>query len=140
MRKMIHCGIFAFGLFLVLALFSYSHQAQAKADNGNIIGVWKVEIDAGEQFYYLTLVLKVSEGKFEGTVSESTGYFTDVPLSNIYYDGENLRFEFTAATPPDGLARLVKAEFKVGVDKLEGTVSVPDIQAEVPATAAREKK
>jgi hypothetical protein len=140
MRKTIHCGIFALGLFLVLALFSYSHQAQAKADNGQIVGTWKVEIDAGEQFYYLTLVLKVSEGKLEGTVSESQGYFTDVPLSNILLDGDKLNFEFTSPTPPDGMQRLVKAEFKAGVDKLEGTVSVPDIQAVVSATATREKK
>jgi hypothetical protein len=140
LRKTIHCGIFAVGLFLVLALFSYPHQAQAKADYGQILGTWKVEIDAGEQFYYLALVLKVSEGKLEGTVSESQGSFTDVPLANILLDGDKLNFEFTCPTPPDGIERLVMAEFKVGVDKLEGTVSVPDIQAVVPATATREKK
>jgi hypothetical protein len=75
-----------------------------------------------------------------GAVSESQGTFTDLPVSNIVFDGENLNFEFTCATPPDGLERLVKAEFKVGVDTLDGTMSVPDLQAIAPATGTREKQ
>jgi hypothetical protein len=137
---MIYYGMIGFCLFFALTLLSYSQAAQAKADNGKIVGTWKVEVDAGDQIYDLSIVLKVTEDKLNGTVSESQGYLTDVPLANILFDGENLRFEFTSATPPDGLSRLVKAEFKVGPDKLEGTMSVPDLQAIVPATGAREKK
>lgn len=139
MRKTIHCGSFTLSLFFVLAVFSYSQPAQEKVDYGKIIGTWKVEINADGEFYYLSLEVKVTEGKLEGTVSESQGYLTDVSLSNILFDGENLNFEFTSTTPPDGLQRLVKTEFKVGVDKLEGMVSVPDMQVTAPATAIREK-
>jgi hypothetical protein len=140
MRKTIRRGIFALGLFFVLALFSYSQPTQEKVDNGKIVGTWKVEIDAGGEYYYLTLEMRVTEGNLEGTVSESQGIFTNLPISEILFDGENLSFEFTSPTPPDGLQRLVKAEFKVGVDNLEGMMSVPDIEATVPATATREKK
>lgn len=140
MRKTIHCGILGLGLFFVLAFFSYSHAAQEKVDYGKIIGTWKVEVDAGDVYYYLSLELTNNQGQLEGKLSESMGTFSDVPISKILYDGENLSFEFTSPTPPDGLQRLVKAEFKVGEDQLEGTMSVPDIEATVPATAAREKK
>jgi hypothetical protein len=140
MRKTNQSGILVLGLFFVLGLFSYMQGAQTKADNGKIIGTWKVEINAGQEFYYLTLEISVTDGELDGTVSESQGTFTDLPVSNILFDGESLSFEFTCATPPDGLERLVKAEFKVGVDALDGTMSVPDLQAAAPATGTREKK
>jgi hypothetical protein len=140
MRKTNRSGILVLGLFLILALFSSAEATQAKADNGKVLGLWKIEIAANGDYYYLTLDMKETEGTLAGAVSESQGTFTDLPVSNIAFDGENLNFEFTCATPPDGVERLVKAEFKVGVDTLDGTMSVPDLQAIAPATGTREKK
>jgi hypothetical protein len=139
MRKILQSCALILGLFLVLAAFSPALPVQAKADNGKVIGLWKIAVDANTEYYYLVLEIKEAEGKLTGAISETQGTFTDLPVGNLVFDGENLTFEFTCPTPPDGLERLVKAEFKVGVDSLEGTMSVPDIEASAPASGSREK-
>jgi len=125
--------------FFVLGCFSFSQTGQQNPDYGKILGVWKIEVDADGEYYYLTLDLKSVDGTLEGTVSESQGYFTDVPVSEIVFEGENLSFDFNSPTPPDGVARLVTAEFKVGVDTMDGVVNVPDLGVSATATATREK-
>jgi hypothetical protein len=134
-----NCPFLLASVFFVLVLFSFSWAAQEKPDYGKIVGTWKIEVDADGEYYYLTLELKNAEGNLEGTISEDAGSFTDVPISEILFDGENLSFEFTSPTPPDGLERLVKAELKVGVDTMNGVMNVPDLGASATATATREK-
>jgi hypothetical protein len=58
-------------------------------------------------------------------------------VSDVFYDGATFRFSFISPTPPDGASRTVKAEFKVGVDKMDGTISVPDLDMTVEAKATR---
>ena len=120
-----------------LLIFSFAI-AQEKVDNSAILGVWKIEVDANGQYYQLTMELKEAAGKLEGTVSESQGMFTDKALENEAFDGTTLSFEFNSPTPPDGLERLVKAEFKPVEGKLDGTMAVPAMGVTVRATAARE--
>jgi len=127
-------------LFLIVSFSSLLAQSQAAPDYGKILGTWDVEVDADGEYYYLTLNLEKSEQGLKGTVSESTGAFSDVPLQEIQYDGLTLKFQFTSPTPPDGLERLVKADFKVGDNKLEGTIAVEDIGISVPATATKKVK
>jgi len=130
----------ALGLFLVISLSSPAAQNQAAPDYGKILGTWDVEVNANGEYYYLSVNIEKSEEGLKGKVSESTGAFSDVPLKEIQYDGQTLKFQFTSPTPPDGLERLVKADFKVGDNKLEGTVAVEDMGISVPATATKKVK
>jgi len=123
---------------LAALLISSSGIAQEKVDNSAILGVWKIEVDADGQYYYLIMQLKEASGKLEGTVSESEGTFTDRELENEAFDGTSLSFEFNSPTPPDGLERLVKAEFKLVEGKLDGTIAVPAMGVTVRATATKE--
>jgi len=126
-------------IFFLLSCLSLGWSFQAAPDYGKILGKWKIEINADGEYYYLTLNLRSLNGTLEGTISESMGYFTDVPVSEVVFDGENLKFEFTSPTPPDGVERLVSAEFKVGVDVMDGVVNVVELGVSATATATREK-
>lgn len=132
--------VFLLSLFFISLLTLSSMKSQEAVDYGNILGNWEIEVDADGEYYYLTLILKMSDGELEGAISESTGYFSDVPLSDIEYDGANLRFEFTAPTPPDGYERVVRTEFEVGDNTLEGTMNVDDLGVSALATGKREDK
>jgi len=126
-------------IFFLLSCLSLGWSFQAAPDYGKILGKWKIEINADGEYYYLTLNLRSVNGTLEGTISESMGYFTDVPISEVVFDGENLKFEFTSPTPPDGVERLVSAEFKVGADVMDGVVNVIELGVSATATATREK-
>ncbi|HCS47277.1 MAG TPA: hypothetical protein DIW61_03090 [Candidatus Aminicenantes bacterium] len=65
------------------------------------------------------------------------GSFTDVAISDIFYDSVSFRFNFISPTPPDGLSRTIKAEFKVGADTMGGVISVPDLDITTDAKATR---
>lgn len=133
--------LFSFALiFLILILFSTAQAVQTKVDNAKVIGTWRIAVSAEGEYYYLTLEMKETEGKLDGSVSESMERLKDAPLSEVRFDGDNLSFEFGSPTPPDGLERRVKAEFKVGADKMEGTLSAPEIGISASATGTRETK
>jgi hypothetical protein len=132
--------VFVLSLFFISLLTLSSMRSQEAVDYGKILGNWEIEVDADGEYYYLTLILKMSDGELEGAISESTGYFSDVPLSDIEYDGTNLRFEFTAPTPPDGYERVVRTEFEVGDNTLEGTMNLDDLGVSALATGKREDK
>lgn len=125
--------------FFMVWYGSFGRAGQQTPDYGKILGTWRIEVDADGESYHLTLNLKSVEGGLEGTISESMGYFSDVPVSKIVFDGENLSFEFNSPTPPDGMERLVSAEFKVGVDTMDGAVNVPELGVSATASGTREK-
>jgi len=132
-RVLIFCLLFVFGLsFSVLF-------GQEKLNPEKAVGEWNLEIDAGGEYYYLNMTIENTNEGLRGTISEESGYFQDLALSNIVFDGEMLKFEFTAPTPPDDYERLVKAEFKVGENRLEGYMSAEDLGLTVSATATRKK-
>jgi len=130
----------ALSVFLILSLSSAPAQTQVAVDYGKILGSWDVEVNADGEYYYLSLSIEKSEEGLKGTVSESTGAFSNVALKEIQYDGQTLKFQFSSPTPPDGLERVVKADFKVGDNKLEGTMAVEDLGLSVPATATKKVK
>jgi hypothetical protein len=109
-------------LLLVLAA-----PAQQKPDPAKVAGTWALEVNAGGEFYYLTLDLRVKEGKLEGGLSEQNGMFKDAPLANIEFDGTTLKFDANVPTPPDGAERLVKTEMKLNGGKLEGMLTVVEM-------------
>ena len=106
----------------VLPLFSQ------EAAQDKLIGVWNVEVLVDTEAFYLTLTMTLTEGKLGGTVTELSGSFSDVPLSEAAFDGTTLTVSFNAPTPPDGLERAIGFELKAVDDtNLEGTVNVPDL-------------
>lgn len=122
----------------VIALsFAASATVQEKADTAKVVGAWKIEVYTGDANYALNLVVSEEQGQLAGKISEAMGSFTDVAISDIFYDSVTFRFNFVGPTPPDGLARTIKAEFKVGVDTMEGSVSVPDLDVVVDAKGTR---
>ena len=128
------------GFCLIFVLFLFSTFGQEKVDYAKIVGSWDIEVDAGGEYYYLTLVLKEADGELSGTISESSGFFTDVGLTKIEYDGSNLSFDFIAPTPPDGAERIIQTEFEVGKDEMEGSMTISDLGMTVGCVATREKK
>jgi len=110
-----------------------------QADLSKVVGEWDIELDAEGEYFYLSMSIKEVEKKLVGTISEASGFFIDVPMTDIVYDGENFNFQFTAPTPPDGMDRIVKGEFKVGTDQMEGLIIVDDLGISAPAIAERVK-
>jgi len=130
--------VFALSSLFIFSLSFSSIISQEAPDYGKILGDWDMEVDAEGEYYYLSFNIEKDESGLNGTISESTGFFSDSPLSNIQFDGEKLSFEFTAPTPPDGLERVVKAEFKVADNEMEGYISIEDLGLSIPANATRE--
>jgi hypothetical protein len=111
--------------------------AQQKVDLNKIAGSWSLEVNAGGEFYYLTLDIKVKDGKLEGGLSEANGMFKDAPLANIEFDGTTLKFEVKIPTPPDGAERLVKTEMKLVDAKLEGMLTIAEMGLSVGVTGVK---
>jgi hypothetical protein len=110
-----------------LLLVAGTAPAQQKSDPGPLVGSWALAVNAGGEFYYLTLDLKMKDGKLDGVLGEQNGMFKDVPLANVAFDGTTLKFDAKVPTPPDGTERLVKAELKLGGGKLEGVLTVVEM-------------
>lgn len=132
--------LWAAALILDLTLLGLSPaalRAQQPVSNAKIIGTWDVEIMAEGQSYYLTLVLSENQGQLEGKISEQSGMFTDAVLSSINFDAENLSFEFTGPTPPDGMQRVIQTALKLNGDVMEGSVTIPDLGIAAQAKATK---
>jgi hypothetical protein len=130
--------LFVFAAVVFTLSFAASTLAQEKADTAKVVGTWKIEVYAGDTTYSLSLVVTEDQGQLVGKISESMGTFTDVAISDISYDSVTFRFNFVSPTPPDGLSRTVKADFKVGTDAMGGVISVPDLDITTDAKAIRE--
>ncbi len=131
---------FALGLFFSFSLCFLMLPSQETLNYEKILGAWDIEVVAEGEYYYLSMNLEKSEQELKGTISEQSGGFTDIPLSEIKFDGQTLSFDFTAPTPPDGLERLIKTEFKVADNRLEGTLNVVDLGVTATAIATRKEK
>jgi hypothetical protein len=137
MRKAHFLSVFA--LALIAGSVASSVSAQEKADNAKVVGVWKVEVYAGDQTFFLDLIISEENGQLAGKISESFGAFTDVAIGEVIYDGVVFRFSFVSPTPPDGSSRTVKADFKLAQEAMGGTFSVPDLGVVADASATRAK-
>jgi len=129
--------LFVLGVAVFVVLVAGAAPAQEKPDFSKVVGSWKVEVYAGSSTYYVDLVVVDNLGQLEGKVSESMGSFTDIATSELFYDSVTFRFEFVAPTPPDGMTRTVKADFKVAEDTMEGVIAVPDLDVIADAKATR---
>jgi len=127
-------------IVLVLFLLGLGGQAAAqsqKPDSNKIVGTWSLEVSAGNEYYYLTLELTVQEGKLAGKLSEQSGMFKDAPLLEPAFDGQILKYSVKIPTPPDVVERLVKSEMTLVDNKLEGTLTVQDLEMTVPVTGTK---
>jgi hypothetical protein len=119
-------------------LFCQETQPTPQADPDKILGVWNLEILADSQTYSLNITLQLAEGVLTGTASEPSGYFTDVPVSDISFDGATLKFGFISPTPPDGLERAIMVELKMMDDRaMEGTLVVPELDVAATVKAVK---
>lgn len=123
MRNIPRILIAAAALLLVAGLAP----AQQKPNPAPLVGSWALEVNAGGEFYYLTLDLKLADGKLAGLLGEQNGMFKDIPLANVEFDGTTLKFDVKIPTPPDGQERLVKFEMKLNGGKLEGILTVAEM-------------
>lgn len=121
------------------SLLSQEAQPVPQAVPDKILGDWNLEIVADSQAYYVNITLQLAEGVLTGTASEPSGTFTDVPLSDIAFDGATLKFGFKSPTPPDGLERAISVELKIVDDKsMEGTIIVPELDVAATVKAAKQ--
>lgn len=102
-----------------------------------ILGSWVLEVDAEGEFYDLTLVLSLKEGRLAGELSEANGWFSNVPLAEPAWDGKILKFTVVTPTPPDGADRTWSAEMKKSEDRWAGWIALPELGMSVPVTGAR---
>jgi hypothetical protein len=128
----------SFACIVLICLFNLSFlNSQEQVDYGKILGDWSMEVDAGGEYYYMSFTLEKTDGDLAGTISESSGYFSDIPLENIEFDGKKLSFEMTIPTPPDGYENLVKAELEWTEGQLEGMLTVESLGISASAVAAK---
>ena len=132
--------VFVLSIFFIFSFSLSLLNSQGTADFGKVVGAWEIELDVEGEYYYLSMKIEESEGKLKGTISEASGFFSDIPLTNIEYDGKIFNFDFNATTPPDGMERLLKMELEVGDNKLEGILDVPDLGVSGAVVATREKE
>jgi hypothetical protein len=124
-------------LFLAALPMAAQQPPAAKPDFGPLVGIWALEINAGGEYYYLTLDFKLVEGKLEGAMSEQNGTFTNLPVRNVEWDNAVLKFDFMSPTPPDGVERQIKTELKLAEGKLEGTMTIPDLGMTVSVSGSK---
>mgnify|MGYP001592920051 CR=1 FL=1 len=137
MMKMKPSGLMAFVLLFLLGLVWPAAGQGQKPDYDKIVGTWSLEVSAGSEYYYLTLELTVNEGKLGGKLSEQSGMFKDAPLVEPGFEGQTLKYSVKIPTPPDGAERLVKSEMKLVDNRLEGTLTVQDMEMTVPVTGTK---
>lgn len=134
-------GKYLFPLICVffVCLFSFLFlEGKEQVNLEKILGDWDMEVDAGGEFYYLSFTIENIDGELSGKISESSGFFSDIPLENVEFDGTNLSFEMTIPTPPDGYENLVKAKFELVEERLEGILSVESIGVSASAVASKQ--
>jgi len=124
----------------VLSITSASGLAGLKsADQAKLAGTWEMEIDAEGEYFYLTMVIEESDGILSGKISEESGFFTDVVIEKIKFNGQTLTFQFDAPTPPDGEERTLIAELIFSGDICKGTISIEDLGMIVDVSGKKEK-
>lgn len=132
--------LFRLGIVLALAVpavLSLGFSAQDNANPDKILGTWLLEVNAGDTVYNLPLELKLVEGKLVGALSEQTGMFSNVPLTEVSWDGATFKADTKIPTPPDGAEQLCKLELKLVEGKFVGTITIEAMGMSVPITGTK---
>ena len=115
---------------------SYAN-GQNSVGDAEIFGEWDMEVDAGGEYFYLSFSIERSDEGMKGTISESSGFFSNVPLENIQFDGTHLSFDMNIPTPPDGYENMVRSVLQWVEGKFEGTLSVESLGISAAARATK---
>ena len=137
MKKYFVLKALVIGMIWIGFCASFYMSGQDSVDYATILSGWDMEVDAGGEFFYLSFSLEKSNEGLKGAISESSGFFSNVPLENIQFDGRNLSFEMNIPTPPDGYENLVKATLELTEGKFEGILSVESLGISASATATK---
>ena len=86
------------------------------ADNTAIVGDWNMEIDFQGQGFAIDLIITETEEGLAGTIGAPE--FGVVPLENVSFDGENLKFE-----TDDQQGGTAIIELKLNGSELDGSIS-----------------
>lgn len=130
----------AAGLFLLAAALCWGQTAPQSLKPETLVGQWEVEISVESQYYNLTLVLELVEGKLAGKVSEPNGMFTDAPCQNLAVEGKNFTCETDIPTPPDGAVRTWMIAVEVEGETFTGSISNAELQISAFMTGKPAKK
>lgn len=133
MKKIALTALLAVG---VLSLAPGLPAQTTQPDPAPLLGTWLLEVNAGE-IYMLPMTIRLVDGKLAGTLSEQSGMFTDIPLTDIAWDGTVFKCGVKIPTPPDGSERPVKTELKIEQGKLVGTIIIEELGLAVPAVGTK---
>ncbi|MDP6651325.1 MAG: hypothetical protein QGF90_04320 [Gammaproteobacteria bacterium] len=86
------------------------------ADNAAIVGAWNMEIDFQGQGFAIDLTITETEEGLAGTIGAPE--FGVVPLENVSFDGENLKFETDDQQGGTAIIAL-----KLNGNELDGSIS-----------------
>ncbi len=86
------------------------------ADNAAIVGAWNMEIDFQGQGFAMDLTITESEEGLAGSLGAPE--FGNIPLENVSFDGENLKFETDDQQGGTAIVAL-----KLEDNKLDGNIS-----------------
>ena len=125
---------------LAVAALCWPQAAPQSLKPENLVGRWDVEISVDSQYFYMTLVLELVEGKLAGKVSEANGFFTDVPCQNLVIDGKKFTCETNIPTPPDGAVRTWTIAVEVDGETFTGSISNAELQISAALTGRLAKK
>jgi hypothetical protein len=139
MKNYVSTGVVIFLIGIGLCAFSFGG-SQDVDETAKILGRWDMEVDAGGEFFYLSFSLEKTGEGIKGMISEASGFFSDVPLQDIRFDGQNLSFEMNIPTPPDGYENLVKSTLALKEGKLGGILSVEALGISAGATATKKDR
>jgi len=92
------------------------------------VGAWNMEIDFQGQGFAMDLTITESEEGLAGSLGAPE--FGNIPLENVSFDGENLKFE-----TDDQQGGTATAELKLNDNKLDGNIS--GSMGNIPAYASR---
>jgi hypothetical protein len=138
---MTRCKPLAAALILLsAATLGWPQAAPPSLKPENLVGKWDVEVSADSQYFYLTLVLELVEGKLAGKVSEANGMFTDAPCQDLVLDGKKFTCVTNISTPPDGAVRPWTIAVEIDGEAFTGSISNAELQISAAMTGKLAKK
>ncbi|MGB9893477.1 MAG: hypothetical protein ACPLRA_03620, partial [Candidatus Saccharicenans sp.] len=102
-----------------------------------IVGTWDILIEAEGLVINLSFKLELENNVLSGKMTDQSGTFAEVPVSDLKLEDSTLSFNLTVAAPPDGLVRTWGWEIKIEADKMEGLVYNNELAISVPVSGRK---